>query len=145
MQTPEDLALAGFSMAVGARVVARHQTGDYAAVYVAVSDGAGRANYLGLYRRRRAGWSEQVASVGGGPGWVWCAFEEEPYDGDVDEPLGVLVGVGELAEPGTVQVELDGVTVTAASSERYWMAMFVGVDHSADRRARVQEHRPGQP
>ncbi|MCW2501707.1 MAG: hypothetical protein JWN87_3383 [Frankiales bacterium] len=72
-------------------------------------------------------------------GWTWVSFPDDGPDND-DEPnnseLGVLAVVGDLDQPGTVTVELDGRAVTATVDLPHWAALFTGVD--ADSLSRVQ-------
>ncbi len=129
-ETPEQAALAGFSKAAAARVVALHESGDYAVVYVVT--GPRQDDSVSIVHRVGGSWHELTS---GGGGWTWAAL---PDDDDEDEPVGVLALTGDLKEPATVEVKLDGHTVTVKRAEPHWAALFIGVDAASVERVVIR-------
>ncbi len=138
MGTPDRAALHGFSQASGARVAASQVAGGYAAVYVVTCDRTGQADTLSILRKEGSSWFELSAGSAG------ATSTALPDDGSEDDQptddLGVLACAGESAEPGVVDVELDGRVVKGFSFDdgRHWVALFVGVDANAMDRVRVE-------
>jgi hypothetical protein len=130
-ETPEKAALAGFSNAAAARVVAQHESGDYAGVYVLTGQGSQQGDSVCILHRVGAQWHELTSGSGG---WTWVALPD-----DDEEPLGVLALTGNLTRPTTVEVHLDGHTVTVTALERHWAAVFVGVDATSMERVVVRQ------
>lgn len=134
----EQVVLAGYSEAAGARVVAQHRVGDYAGLYVRTNDEIGQADVVVIALRDASGWSELCSGSAGGSTWIAFPDDEAETD-DETEPLGVLVALGDLTQPGTVEVECEDQRVTLVCSEPHWVALFVGVDAHAMSGVRVLE------
>ncbi len=128
-ETPEQAALAGFSKAAAAQVVALHETGDYAVVYVLTGPRTRQDDTVSIVHRVGGSWHELTS---GGGGWTWAALPDD------DEDLGVLALTGDLKEPATVEVQLDGHTITVKRAEPHWAALFIGVDAASVERVVIR-------
>ncbi len=131
-ETPEQAALAGFSEAAAARVVALYETGDYAVVYVLTSPRTRQDATVSVVHRVGASWHELAS---GDAGWTWAALPD-------DDDLGVLALTGNLKEPATVEVQLDGHSITVKRAEPHWAALFVGVDAASMTRVVIRRLPP---
>ncbi len=131
-ETPEQAALAGFSKAAAAQVVALQETGDYAVVYVLTGPRTRQDDTVSIVHRVGGSWHELTS---GGGGWTWAALPDEDDD---DEDLGVLALTGDLKEPATVEVQLDGHTITVKRAEPHWAALFVSVDAASMKRVVIR-------
>lgn len=117
-------ALGSYSPAAEARVLAMHQVGDYAGVWLRTADDSGQGDDLVIAERRGGGWSEMTSGSGSS---TWTAF---PLD-ESEEERGVLAVLGEVRQPGTVTVQCDDVRATRVTDGRYWVVVFVGVAPNA--------------
>ena len=117
-------ALTSFSPAAEVRVLAMHQVGDYAGVWLRTADDCPQGDDLVIAERRGGGWSEMPS---GSASSTWTAF---PSD-ESDEELGVLAVLGEVRQPGSVTVQCDDMRVTRLTDGRYWVVIFVGVTPNA--------------
>ncbi len=79
-ETPEQAALAGFSKAAAAQVVALQKTGDNAVVYVLTGPRTRQNDTVSIVHRAGASWHELTS---GGGGWTWAALPDDDEDEDL--------------------------------------------------------------